>query len=106
MGGSLSDQLQWVDAQDARLRRLVIDWASINSGSYHLDGLQRCTEVVVSEFRALGGDEQWLDLPPQTLITAVGEIAQRPLGRAVRIVKRPDARRKVLLAIHVDTVYG
>jgi glutamate carboxypeptidase len=95
-----------VDAQDARLRRLVAEWAAINSGSYHLEGLRRCTEAVVHEFRPLGGDEQWLDLPPQTVIDDAGVVARRPLGRAVRIVKRPDARRKLLLAIHVDTVYG
>jgi glutamate carboxypeptidase len=95
-----------VDAQDARLRRLVAEWAAINSGSYHVEGLQRCTEAVVREFRALGGDEQWLDLPPQTVIDEAGEPTQRLLGRAVRIVKRPGARRRVLLAIHVDTVYG
>jgi glutamate carboxypeptidase len=106
MGGSLSDLLQWVDAQDARLRRLVAEWAAINSGSYHQGGLRRCTDAVAREFRGLGGDEQWLDLPPQTVIDDGGRASQHPLGQAVRIAKRPDARRKVLLAIHVDTVYG
>ena len=82
------------------------EWAAINSGSYHLDGLRRCTEAVVREFRDLGGDEQWLDLPPQIVMNQNGELIERPLGQAVRIVKRPDAARRVLLAIHVDTVYG
>src|SRR3712207_530649 len=106
MNGLFSDQIQWVDAQHARLCRLVSQWASINSGSYHLEGLRRCTEAVVREFRPLGGDEQWIDLPPHVVMDGAGETGERRLGQAVRIVKRPDARRRVLLAIHVDTVYG
>lgn len=106
MSGLFSDQLQWVDAQHARLGRLAREWAAINSGSYHLEGLRRCTEAVVREFRGLGGDEQWIDLPPHVVVDDRGVMTERPLGRAVRIVKRPDARRRVLLAIHVDTVYG
>ena len=102
----LSDQLQWVDTQHARLCRLVTEWASVNSGSYHLEGLRRCTEAVVREFRLLGADEQWVDLPPHTVVNDAGELTSRPLGRAVRLVKRPGAPRRVLLAIHVDTVYG
>ena len=106
MGGSLSDQLQWVDAQHARLVHLVTEWAGINSGSYHLDGLRRCTEAVVGEFRGLGADEQWIDLPPHEVVNDRGELTRRPLGQAVRLVKRPHAARRILLAIHVDTVYG
>ena len=106
MGGPLSDQLHWVDAQHARLGRLVAEWAAVNSGSYHVDGLRRCTEAVVREFHALGGDEQWIDLPPHAVMDDAGRLSERPLGQAVRIVKRPDAKRRVLLAIHVDTVYG
>ena len=106
MAGSLSDQLRWVDAQHARLCGLVRAWAEINSGSHNLDGLARCTEAVVREFRALGGDERWIDLPPQAVMDERGQMVHRPLGRAVRIAQRPDARRRVLLAIHVDTVYA
>jgi glutamate carboxypeptidase len=95
-----------VDAQDARLRGLVRAWASINSGSYNVTGLRRCTEAVVQEFRGLRGEERWLDLPPQRVMNESGDLVEHALGRAVRITKRAEARRRVLLAIHVDTVYG
>src|SRR5687767_14562240 len=88
------------------MRDLVAAWAAINSGSLHLAGLQRCTEAVVREFARLGGDTRWIDLAPQQVLDASGKLVERPLGRAVRITKRPDARRRVLLAIHADTVYG
>ena len=106
MAGSLSDQLRGVDAQHARLCGLVRAWAEINSGSLNLDGLRRCTEAVVKEFRPLGGEETWIDLPAMRVMDEDGQVVERPLGRAVRIVKRPHAQRRVLLAIHVDTVYG
>ena len=106
MGGSLPDQLRRVDAQHARLVRLVSEWAGVNSGSYHVEGLRRCTEAVVREFRPLGGDERWIDLPQHAVVDERGRTAHRPLGRAVRLTKRPDAGRRVLRAIHSDTVYG
>ena len=106
MDRALLDQLRWLDARQPRLCGLVTQWAGINSGSYHLEGLRRCADAVVREFRPLGGDEQWLDLPPHVTLDDAGDPVERPLGRAVRIVKRPDAPRRVLLAIHVDTVYG
>ena len=105
MGRGLSDQLRWVDAQDQRLRRLVAEWAGINSGSYNVEGLRRCTEAVVREFAPLGAAVRWIDLPPQTPPNDSGEKVTRPLGQAVELTKRPHARRRVLLAIHVDTVY-
>ena len=57
------------------------------------------------EFAALGAAVRWMDLPPQTLPRDSGAEVTRPLGRAVELTKRPYARRRVLLAIHVDTVY-
>lgn len=106
MAGPLSDQLRWVDAQHARLCGLVRAWAEINSGSLNLAGLARCTDAVATEFRTLGGEERWLDLPPQTVMNDAGELVQRQLGQAVKFTKRPDAPQRVLLSIHVDTVYG
>src|SRR5215207_7496373 len=105
MGRGLSDQLRWVDAEDQRLRRLVAEWAGINSGSYNVDGLRRCTEAVVREFAPLGGAVRWIDLRPQALPDNSGAAVTRTLGQAVELTKRPHARRRVLLAIHVDTVY-
>ena len=105
MGRGLSDQLRWVDAQDQRLRRLVAEWAGINSGSHNIAGLRRCTEAVVREFVPLGAAVRRIGLPPQEVLNDSGEEVTRPLGQAVELTKRPHARRRVLLAIHVDTVY-
>jgi glutamate carboxypeptidase len=106
MDRALSDQLRWVDTQHARLCGLVWQWARINSGSYNLDGLRRCTQAVAKQFDTLGGETRWIDLPPQSVLDASDQLIDRPLGQALRITKRPHASRRVLLAIHVDTVYG
>lgn len=86
-------QLDWIDAQHERLCGLVAEWASINSGSRNVPGLGACTRAVAKAFEPLCGDVQRIDLG-------------RDFGRALRITKRPEARRRVLLAIHADTVYG
>ena len=99
-------QLDWIDAQQARVGRLVEAWARINSGSGNVAGLERCMAAVAHEFGSLGADERWIDLPPQRLPGPNGSLVERPLGRALHLRKRPDAARRVLLAIHADTVYG
>ena len=106
MGRGFSDQLGWIDAQGPRLARLVADWASVNSGSYHVEGVERCTDLVLQSFAPLGGELLRIELAPHEVMDGSGAINRRPLARAARIVKRPDAPHRVLLAIHVDTVYG
>lgn len=85
---------------------LVAAWSNINSGSYNLAGLERCATAITHEFHRLGGELRTIDLPPQEIIDAAGQIAPQPLGRAISITKRPAVSRRVLLAIHYDTVYG
>src|SRR2546428_3235445 len=106
MDANSASQLDWIHSQHERMAGLVAEWAGINSGSLHLEGLERCTAAVVREFAALGGEVRWIDLPGQPHLIDSGELVDRPLGRAVHIAKRPAAARRVLLAIHVDTVYG
>jgi glutamate carboxypeptidase len=106
MDRRFATQLDGIDAQDARLRALVEKWARINSGSLHVAGLERCAEAVVAEFKKLGGDVRYVDLPPQQVLDDTGAMSERWLGRAVRITQRPHAPRRVLLSIHLDTVYG
>ncbi len=98
--------LNWVDSQRERMCRLVVEWAAINSGSLNLAGVERCLAAVVGEFEGLGGEVRWIDLPQLQTVDASSQVVFQSLGRAVRISKRPHAALRVLLAIHVDTVYG
>lgn len=76
------------------LRDLLIRWASINSGSSHLDGLARMRAALRAEFTTL--PDVTIDEPELPDTTA----------RALRIRQRPTAPIQLLLSGHYDTVYG
>jgi len=96
----------WIDRQRDRMQQLVTRWASINTGTDNVAGLEKCAREIDRDFAVLGGDRCWIDLPPQTLIDNHGNPAHHPLGRAMRIVKSRPNKPSVFLGIHYDTVYG
>lgn len=99
-------ELAWIDAQDAALRDRLIQWALINSGSHHLEGLAKQCDALEEAFAPLGGAMQRRRLAPQKIVDEAGNVTQQPLGEALWIAKRPEAARQVCLCIHMDTVYG
>jgi glutamate carboxypeptidase len=99
--------LQWIDSQHKRMVSLVTHWAGINSGTHHIGGLYNLANVLQLDFATLGASEmQRLELPPQRVIDSRGNVAERPLGNLLTFRKRPEAKMRVLLGIHYDTVYG
>lgn len=106
MMGNDGSILDWIGAQQGRMRGLVERWASINSWTHNLAGLATLAAELQSEFAVLGGEMKLLDLPPQESVDARGNVTLTPLGKAISIVKRPDARVRVFLGIHYDTVYA
>lgn len=102
----LSPHLDWIDSRREQMVDLVTAWSAINTGSYHLAGLERFATVLATEFSPLGGTMELIDLPPQEIIDRHGKIALQPLGRAIRITRRPTSPLQVLLAIHYDTVFA
>jgi glutamate carboxypeptidase len=103
---SLLRSVDWIDSQANRMLKLVERWANINSASDNLDGLEQMAAVLSDTFTPLGGEMRLTDLPPHQMIDSSGQIIQKPLGRALSIIKRPDAPLRVFLGIHMDTVYG
>ncbi len=79
---------------DAELRALLASWSAINSGSDHPAGLDRMRAALRAAFTA-------------AFPHAVVEEPALPgsPARALRLVIRPDAPRRVLLNGHYDTVY-
>lgn len=72
---------------------LLINWASINSGSLNKEGLGIMTKALVKEFS---------DLPGKLEIINLAESG----CSVIRITCRPNAPIQVLLNGHMDTVYG
>src|SRR5260370_15565713 len=97
--------LDWIDTQFGRMCRWVTDWSNVNSGTGNLPGIEKMTALLRPELAALGGDPQLIPLPPAPKIDTRGQVAERPLGSAISMTVRPDAPLRVLLCIHIDTVY-
>lgn len=81
-------------AQDADLRALLFSWSAINSGSDHAAGLDRMRQALRETFAHAFPDA--LIEEPELLNTSV---------RALRLILRPQAPRRILLNGHYDTVF-
>ena len=102
---SYTDELGWIDAQAGEMRALVTEWANVNSYSHNLSGLDTLASSVKRVFAGLGGVVEEQSLPPERVVNAIGEVDEIPLGKLMLIRKRSEAPLRVLLGIHMDTVY-
>src|SRR5207302_2976995 len=64
--------------------------------------LKACKEA----FSNLGGKVEELQLEPYLHIDEEGKESLAPLGKALHIEKRMDAKFKLFFSGHMDTVYG
>ncbi len=83
-------------------------WANINSYSYNLEGLAKMLALLKSEFASfktkLSIEE--IELKPEVHINNRGEKEINQLGKMLVVRKiNPQAKVKVLLGGHMDTVY-
>lgn len=86
-------RLDWLEAQGVRMGELTAEWAGIPSGSHDLAGLARMRMALAAAFGQLAPVEE-IPLPGGTD------------ARALRLRRRPEAPRQVLLLGHYDTVFG
>lgn len=97
--------LAWIDARAQRMAQRVAEWAEINSGTWNAAGVNRIGENVRAELQRLDCDVRTIELPPQEWVEPSGETSHRSLGHALHATKRSGGPLRVLLAIHLDTVY-
>ncbi|MCC9609167.1 hydrolase [Blastopirellula sp. JC732] len=97
--------IAWIDSQQTAMERLLIDWASINTGTFHLAGVQRLVDEVAGQFEPIAESILRLPLASHHETNARGEAIEMPLGDALVITRRSDAPLQAVLAIHLDTVY-
>lgn len=100
------EAIQWITTQKAQMIDKLIAWSNINSASENIDGLSEMLSVLEDSFAPLKGKIEHLSLPPRSLVSPSGELFTHPLGKAMRITKRPDAPIRIFLAGHMDTVYS
>jgi glutamate carboxypeptidase len=101
-----TEGLAWLKDQAGAMRQHVVDWANINSGSYHLAGCERMADSLEAAFAHLNTACQ------RTQLAAFQELGENflpikhPLGPLLIWQKRPEAAHQVLLTGHYDTVFG
>lgn len=98
--------LDWINSRSDAMIDTVRQWSAINSGSRNLPGLSRMADVLMEAFAPLGGDLRLVDPAPAHAVNAEGQLVPLEHGRILRLSKRPDAPRRVLLAGHMDTVFA
>lgn len=101
-------QLNHIDSRHDELVKTLIDWANINSGSYHLDGVKRYREVLQAAFAPLLDDKDSVEiitLPTFEVVDDEGNIVQQAVAEGLIIRKRPELKKRVLLCGHMDTVF-
>ncbi len=97
--------LDWIATQRDRMLQRVTAWASINTYSFNTAGLAQLTDILAKDFSQLGDELKRCDLPPAESIDRRAQTIRTPLGQALSITKRPNAPLRILLNIHMDTVY-
>lgn len=84
----------------------VQDWAAINSGSRHLDGLARMASALADSFAVLPGDVTLIDAAPVETMRADGQVEMIIHGQHLHLSVRPQAPVQILLTGHMDTVFA
>ena len=85
-------RLDWLDARAERMGELTAEWANVPSGSHDAAGLARMCDRLADAFGQLASVEE-IRLPGTDAVV-------------LRLRRRPEAPRQVLLVGHYDTVFG
>ena len=102
---TLPSFLNWIDEERDQMIGTVRTWSHVNSGSFHLAGLEKMATLLAEAFSATGGDVQLLPSDQMPKISEKGEKQHQETGKILKISMRPDANRRVLLCGHMDTVF-
>lgn len=97
--------LEWIHSQQAQLLEQTKNWASVNTYSWNIKGIEVLTQRVLQAFEPLGGECRQVKLPPQKILGEDQVFHPHPLAPALTISKRPHAPIQVVLGGHLDTVY-
>ncbi len=98
--------LAWIDQQSEQMQTLLQAWANLNSGTFNPIGLSELAELVRQQFAEISDETTLVPSGPHQEIDSNGKTAAVHLSPHVAAKRRADASLRVLLAIHIDTVYG
>ncbi|MEO7277994.1 MAG: hydrolase [Sphingomicrobium sp.] len=93
-------------AQAAPMLDQLLGWASVNSGSRNLPGLERMAELLADAFSALPGVLRLEPPAPVEAVDMAGRVVAIAHGRHLHLTVRPTAPVQLLFTGHMDTVFG
>ncbi len=102
----IDDACAWIAARHAEISADLIEVANQNSGSDHLTGILRVAQWLEDRMDLRKAHFQRIPLPPRHTINADGDELAVETGPVLRWDFQPQQRRRVLMAIHYDTVFG
>lgn len=97
--------IQAIPDQQERMIELLHQFCNINSYSDNLPGLALMLDCLQQAFSPIADSIEVQKLPPVPYIDLHGNTQVRHCGDALLIQKRPQLKRRILLAGHMDTVY-
>ncbi len=96
----------WLDANRAAMRKDLIELCEINSGSLNLSGLHSVAQWLEDWFQIPSTSFRKIHLKPRQMVHDDGTLSDVETGPLLRWDYEPESTRRVLLAIHYDTVFG
>lgn len=103
---STQSLFEQVETERKTMIDTVMAWSKVNSGSPNLEGLAVMEELILDAFSVLSPDVEIIDLPDGERVDDDGNVQIAKNGRCLRIYKRPEANRRVLMTGHYDTVFA
>ncbi|MEZ6000607.1 hydrolase [Hyphomonas sp.] len=80
-------------------------WASINTGSWNVEGLRKLAPILVDAFSELDAEVRLEAGDPFEAVNDAGETEATETSSVIRVSARPDAPVQVIMSGHYDTVF-
>lgn len=97
--------LDHVTAREAVIIGRAVEWANVNSGSRHAEGLSAVLALLETTARALPATVERVPTQGSTTVSDDGAVREEAHADALKITCRPDAPLQVVLTGHYDTVF-
>ncbi|NRA22042.1 MAG: hydrolase [Oceanospirillaceae bacterium] len=97
--------LNWIDSQYEQMLARTIELSHINSGSFNPAGVNKVGLQLLEYAKVLDAKVEILPVAPFKHIDNQGKLQEFPMGNAVRLTKRPEAKLQIFFCGHLDTVF-
>lgn len=99
--------LNALKGRDSLMLERTIEWSSVSSGSYNIEGLERLAPMLVEAFSELNADVSLIGTEPISRISNDGKKETFSTGPVLRVRSRnPESSIHVVMTGHYDTVFA